>query len=80
MKQKQTHRQRGQTSCYQGGGRGKKEGLGIWEKQMQIIILGWINNKVLLYSPGSYSMTKHYGKIIYICNILCVCVCIYIYI
>ena len=46
MKQKQTHRLREQTSGYQGGGGGKKEGLGIWEKQMH---LGWINNKVLMY-------------------------------
>ena len=31
----------------------EREGLGVWDEQMQTII-GWINNKVLLYSTGNY--------------------------
>ena len=36
-KQKQTHRHREQTCGCQGGGRGR-EGLGVWDQQMQTSI------------------------------------------
>ena len=44
--------------------KGKGEGLGVWDQQMQTII-GWINNKVLLYSTGNYiqyPVINHNGK------------------
>ena len=49
-KQKQTHRHREQTcGCQGGGGGGGKE----WEfgiSRCKLLYIGWINNKVLLYS------------------------------
>ena len=54
MKQKQTHRNREQTCGCQGSGGGG----GIdWEFGISIyklLHIGWINNKVLLYSTGNY--------------------------
>lgn len=48
MKQTQTHRNKEQT-----GGKGwGKDGLGVWDWQMQTYI-EWISNKGLLYSTGS---------------------------
>ena len=38
MKQKQTHRHREQTCGCQGGGRRWRNGLGVWDQQMQTII------------------------------------------
>ena len=38
MKQKETHRHRGQTCSCQGGGRVGEEGLGVWDEEMQTII------------------------------------------
>ena len=39
--------------------------MGTWDLYMQTIILGWINNKVLLYSTGSsihHPVINHKGK------------------
>ena len=61
MKQKHTHRQREQTcGCQWGVGR---EGLGI--SRCKLFYIGWINNKVLLYSTGNYiqyPVINHNGK------------------
>ena len=49
-KQKQTHRHREQICGCQGGGVD-------WEfriSRCKLVSIGWINNKVLLYSPRSY--------------------------
>ena len=53
-KQKQTHRHREQICGCQGGG---VVGGMDWEfriSRCKLVYRGWINNKVLLYSPGSY--------------------------
>ena len=53
-KQKQTHRHREQTcGCQGGGGGGGKD----WEfriSRCKLLYIGWISNKVLLYSTGNY--------------------------
>ena len=76
---KQTHRYREQTcGCHGGGGRGGTE----WEfgiSRGKLLYIGWINNKVLLYSTGiyiQYPVTNHNGKkyekvYIYITESLC---------
>ena len=63
--QKQTHRHKEQTcGCQRGGGRGGKD----WEfgiSRCKLLHIGWINNKVLLYSPGNYiqyPVINHNGK------------------
>ena len=54
MKQKQIHRHREHTCGCQGGrGMGERDGLGVREWQMQIIIYR-MDNKVILYSTGNY--------------------------
>ena len=66
MKQKQTHRHRDQTCGCQGvgGGRGEKD----WEfgvSSCKLLYMGWINNKILLYSTGNsiqYPVINHNGK------------------
>ena len=54
-KQKQTHKHREQTCGCQGG---RDAGVGrIWEfgdSRCKLLYIGWINNKVLLYSTGNY--------------------------
>ena len=61
MNQKQNHRRCG---CQGGGGGGGIE----WEvgvSRRKLIYIGWINNKVLLYSTGNYiqyPMISHNGK------------------
>ena len=50
MKQTQTHRHRDQTCGCQGG----KSGWMDWEFGISRLNIGWINNKALLYSTGSY--------------------------
>ena len=53
-KQKKTHRHREQTCSCQGGGGGRR-GLD-WEfgiSRCKLVYIGWINNKVLLYSAGT---------------------------
>ena len=65
MKQKQTHRHGEQTcGCQVGrGGGGKDWEFGI--SRCKLLHIGWINNKVLLYSTGNYVqylMINHNGK------------------
>ena len=41
------------------------ERIGIWDSQRPTTIIGWINNKVLLYGTGNYiqyPVTNHDGK------------------
>ena len=65
-KQKQTHRHREQTSGCQGQGWG--EGGKDWEfgiSKCKLLYIGWINNKVILYSTGNsiqYPVIIHTGK------------------
>ena len=59
-KQKQTHRRREQT-CGCGGGTGWEFGI----SRCKLLHIGWINNKVLLYSTGNYiqcPVINHNGK------------------
>ena len=65
MKQKQTHRYRGQTCSWQrgGGGEGKDWDFGI--SRCKLFYIVGINNKVPLYSTGNYiqyPMINHNGK------------------
>ena len=63
-KQKQTHRHREQTCGCQGVGRGGKD----WEfgvSRCKLLYVGWLNNKVLLYSRENYiqyPVINHNGK------------------
>ena len=63
--QKQTHRHKEQTcGCQRGGGRGGKD-WEFWISRCKLLHIGWINNKVLLYSPGNYiqyPVINHNGK------------------
>ena len=63
MKEKQSHRHREQTCGCQG------EGVGMdWKFEVsrcKLLYIGWINNKVLLYSTGNYiqyPVINHSGK------------------
>ena len=65
MKQKQTHRHREQIrGCQWETHAGRLE----WESSIsmcKLLYIGWINNKVLLYSTGNciqYSVINHNGK------------------
>ena len=65
MKQKQIYGYREQTcGCQGGGGGGGKD----WEfgiSKCKLLYIGWINNKVLLYSTGNYiqyPVINHNGK------------------
>ena len=64
IKQKETHRHREQTCGCQGGGRGGMD----WEfgvSRCKLLYIGWINNKVLLYSIRNYiqyPVINHNGK------------------
>ena len=71
-KQKQSHGHIEQIcGCQEGGGWGK-EGLGVWDQQMQTIIYSMetkpcvpYGNKALTYRTGNYSqypMVNHNGK------------------
>ena len=63
-KQKQTHRPREQICGCQGGG-WRREGVGVWDQQMQTIYMGWKSNEVLRYSTGNciqYPGINHNGK------------------
>ena len=68
MKQKQTHRRRGQTCGCQGGGGGRCGGGMEWEfgvGRYKLLYIEWINNKVLQYSRGNYiqyPVINHSGK------------------
>ena len=50
MKQKQAYRHREQTCGCQGGGMDWEFGI----SRCKLVYIGWINNKVLLYSTGNY--------------------------
>ena len=75
MKQTQVCRRREQTCGYSGGGCWEGEGLGVWDQQMKLLYIQWMNNKVLLYSTGNYIqclVINHNGKeykkeYIYVC-------------
>ena len=78
-KQKQTHIHREQTCGCRGGKgwEGKDWEFGISRCKLEYI--GWINNKILLYSTGNYTQYpvindngKEYEK-----KYVCVCVCVY---
>ena len=79
MKQKQTYRHREQTCVGKvEGGRGRDK-LGVWDSRSKLSYMGWINNKVLLYSTGNYIQylvithnRKEYEKQQHVC--LCVCI------
>ena len=66
MKQKQTHRHREQTcDCQSKGGAegGKDREFGI--TRCKPLYIGWINNKVILYSTTNYiqySVINHNGN------------------
>ena len=63
-KQKQTHRHREQTcGCQVGVGGGLDSEFGV--SRCKLLYREWINNKVLLYSTGSYiqyPVINHNGK------------------
>ena len=62
MKQKRTHRHREQT-CSCGGWGGLEWEFGV--SRCKLLYIGWINNRVLLYSTGNsiqYPEIKHNGK------------------
>ena len=61
MKQKQTHRHKDQTCVCQGGG-GKDYEFGVG--RYKLLSIGWINNKVLLYTRNyiQYPEINHNGK------------------
>ena len=59
--QKQTHRHREQAYDCQGGGMDWEFGV----SRYKLLYIGWINNKILLYSTGNYiqyPVINHNGK------------------
>ena len=84
MKQEQTHRHREQICGCQEGGREEME----WEvgvSRCKLLYVEWINNRVLLYSPGNciqYPGINYNGKnmkknvCVRVCVCACVCVCV----
>ena len=84
MKQKQNHGHREQTGVCQGrwqggGGRGMDWEFGI--SRCKLLHIGWVNNKVLLYSIGNYIQCtgiNHNGKEYTKKNIY-THICVYIY-
>ena len=54
-KQKQTHRHREQTCGCQAGEDGGEMDWEFGISRCKLLYTGWINNKVLLYSPGNYA-------------------------
>ena len=78
---KQTHRHRADLWLPKQGGSGV-DGWEVGISRGKLLYLGWINNKILLYSTGNYIQypvinhnEKYYEK-----EYVCVCVYIYIYI
>ena len=60
-KQKQTHRHREETRGCRGGGMDWESGT----SRCKLLHTEWVNNKVLLYSPGNfiqYPVINHNGK------------------
>ena len=65
LKQKETHRQREQAWGCQGNSGWKRDGLGVWDQQIQTIIYRMDKGQVLLYSIGNYiqyPVTNHNEK------------------
>ena len=65
MKQKQTHGHREQTCGCQGRGDGGGKNWEFGVSGCKLLYIGWINNKVLLYSTGNYiqyPIKNHNGK------------------
>ena len=65
MKQKHTHRHREQTGSYQEGG-GLRDGLGVWDQQMQTRIYRMDKQQFPLYSKGKsiqYPVINNSGKV-----------------
>ena len=63
--QKQTHRHREQTCGCQGEGGGGGKDWGWWISRCKLLYIGWISNKVLLYTTGNhmqYPVINHHGK------------------
>ena len=54
MKNKQTHRQWGQTDGGQGGGGGERMGWEFGSIRSKLFGIEWISDKILLYSTGNY--------------------------
>ena len=64
-KQKQTQRYIEQICGFQEGGWWRRDGLEFEISRCKLLYIEWINNKVLLYSTGSYiqyPMINHNGK------------------
>ena len=57
MKQKQTHRHREQTRGCQGGGRRGRDGLGVWDQQMQALIYRLDKQHATVLHEGMYSVS-----------------------
>ena len=66
MKQKQTHSHREWTcGCQRVGGGGRRMDWEFGISRRQLLYIGWINNKALLYSTGNYTqypVINHNGK------------------
>ena len=66
MKQKQTHRDREQAcGCQGAGGQGERNNWEFGINRCKLLYIGWINNRVLLYSTGNYiqyPVVNHNGK------------------
>ena len=65
MKQKQTRPREQMRSCQSREGWGRaKGGLEAWVSRCKLLHTEWVNNKVLLYSPGNfiqYPVINHHG-------------------
>ena len=64
-RQKQTHRYREQTCGCQGLGEGRGKDWEFGISRSKLLYIGWINNKVLLYSTRNYiqyPVINHNGK------------------
>ena len=92
MRQKPTHRHREQTCGCQGGGGGERMGWELGISRCKLLYVGWINNKVLLYSIRNYiqypviNHNGHMKRNIYMYNIYThiyilthIYMCIYMY-
>ena len=85
-KQKQTHRHREQTCGCQGEGGGGGMDWEFGVSGCKQVYIGWINNKVLLFSTGNsiqYPVINRDGKAyekeyMSVCVCVCVCVCVYV--
>ena len=76
MKQKQNQGHTEETcGCQGGGGRGRRKDWEFGISRCEQLYIGWMNNKVLLYSTGNYIqylVINHNGKeYTYITELLC---------